>query len=281
MSGGAVAYGRRHRKNVVLYCMDLWPASLAAGGIEEKSPIYRAFGLLSRRIYRAADRILITSESFRTYLQTQFQIENHKIRYHPQYANVIAAVPDMPRHRGVNLVFTGNVGVAQSLPAVLKAAKLLEAEPMLYWHIVGDGSELERTKRLAQELCLSNVVFHGRKPQSEMSAYMAMADALLLPLTNDPVISMTLPGKTQAYMASGKPIIAMANGEVSRLILESGCGFCAPAEDAEALAQAVRAFLVCPNRECLGENGLRYYQEHFSRNRFMDVLEQELKEQAV
>ena len=281
MSGGAMVYGRRHRKKVVLYCMDLWPASLAAGGVGERSLIYRAFGWISKKIYRAADRILITSESFRDYLQTQFQIGDDRIVYHPQYANV-TDIPQKSRDsEHVNLVFAGNVGAAQSIDTILKAAKYLEDVKELRWHIVGDGSELENCKEMAVKLGLSNVIFHGRKPQSEIPEYMAMADGLLLTLTADPVISMTLPGKTQTYMASGKPIIAAANGEIPRVIADSGCGFCAPAEDAEALAAAVNEFMAHPDRRALGENGKRYYQEHFSRGRFMDALEQELEQQAL
>ena len=280
MSGGAMVYGRKHRKKVVLYCMDLWPASLAAGGVGERSLIYRAFGRISKKIYRAADRILITSESFRDYLQTQFQIGDDRIVYHPQYANVTQIPQRSPDQKNVNLVFAGNIGTAQSIDTILKAAKHLEEVKQLWWHIVGDGSELENCKEMAAKLGLSNVIFHGRKPQSEIPEYMAMADGLLLTLTADPVISMTLPGKTQTYMASGKPIIAAANGEIPRVIADSCCGFCAPAEDAEALAGAVRDFMAHPDRRSLGENGKRYYQQHFSRERFMDALEQELDQQG-
>ncbi|MBQ8830799.1 MAG: glycosyltransferase, partial [Oscillospiraceae bacterium] len=33
MSSAALAYGKKHGKKVVLYCMDLWPASLKVGGV--------------------------------------------------------------------------------------------------------------------------------------------------------------------------------------------------------------------------------------------------------
>lgn len=280
MSGGAMVYGRKKGRRVVLYCMDLWPASLAAGGVTEKSLIYRAFGKVSRWIYRSADRILISSESFRDYLQREFQIEDHRICYHPQYSNVPGEPRVDPGHRGVNLMFAGNVGAAQSIPTILKAAKLLAHRQELHWHIVGDGSELDRSKALARELALSNVTFHGRKPQEQMPEYFAMADALLLTLTADPVISMTLPGKAQTYMAAGKPIIAAANGEIPRVITASGCGFCAPADDENGLARVVEEFLAHPDKKKLGENGLAFYRAHFSRERFMDALEKELSLQA-
>lgn len=278
MSGGALAYGKKHRKKVLLYCMDLWPASLAAGGIQEGSLIYRIFGVISGWIYRSADRILITSESFREYLCEKFNIADEKIFHHPQYANFSGEEQQTENHDTIDLMFAGNIGTAQSIPTILNAAKLLEQHKELRWHIVGDGSALDSCKELAQKLELPNVIFHGRKPQEEMPAYYAMADAMLLTLTGDPYISMTLPGKTQTYMAAGKPIIGAANGEIPRVIAQSGCGFCADADDAEGLAEAVLQFVNCTDKATLGENGRLYYKEHFSRGKFIDMLEKQLEE---
>lgn len=277
MSCAALEYAKKRGKKVVLYCMDLWPASLAAGGIGKDSLIYRFFGWVSGRIYPRADRILITSEMFRAYLKEHFGISDEKIRYHPQYAEERFAVRERSAGKDtVDLMFAGNVGKAQSIPTILEAARLLREEPKLRWHIVGEGVELENSREMARQMGLENVIFHGRKPREEMPGFYAMADAMLLTLTADPVISLTLPGKVQTYMAAGKPILAAADGETPRTIRRSGCGICAKAEDAEGLAEAVRQFLKCPDRERMGRNARDYYEAHFSRQRFMDALEEEL-----
>ncbi len=279
MSAAAVLYGRKHRKPVVLYCMDLWPASLAAGGVGEQSPIYRAFEKISGVIYRGADRILVTSGQFRDYLCEKFGIDSGIIQYHPQYANGdFCPMEPVARKDTVDLMFAGNVGTAQSMETVLEAAARLQERKELRWHIVGDGSAWERTAEQARTLKLENVIFHGRKPQEEMPRYYARADAMLVTLTEDAWISMTLPQKVQTYLAAGKPIIGAANGEIPRTISQSGCGFCAAAGDGAGLARAVEDFLNCPNRNQLGENGRRYYEAHFSRERFMDELEHVLAE---
>ncbi len=278
MGCAGLAYAKKHKKKCVLYCMDLWPASLAAGGMKETSPFYRFFGWVSRRIYQKTDRILITSRMFRDYFKSQFQIPDERIGYLPQYAGSLfdAPLPQREPDGFTNLLFAGNVGAAQSLTTVLQAAKLLEGEK-LRWHIVGDGSELENLQKQAKELALDNVIFHGRKPLEEMPAYYAMADAMLAPLTSDPFISLTLPAKVQSYMAAGKPILSASNGEIPKVIADSGCGFCAPAEDVQGLVEAVRKFLACPDKEALGRNGKNYYEKHFTRQMFMNQLEAELK----
>lgn len=277
MVNAALSYARRAKKKCLFYTMDLWPASLAAGGITESSPIYRLFHRVSHRLYRRADRILVTSGMFQPYLWEQFGISESVIGYLPQYAaSQFDRLPHVPQKDTVDLMFAGNVGAAQSLTTVLQAASKLRDIPKLRWHIVGDGSELENLKILSEKLSLTNVVFHGRKPLEQMPEYYAMADAMLVTLTADPFIGMTLPNKVQSYMAAGKPILAAADGEIPKVISEAGCGFCAGAEDSEGLAQAVRGFLSCPDRAVLGKNARAYYEKHFTRQMFMKKLEQEL-----
>ena len=281
MTRAATAYSRKWGKKCVLYCMDLWPACLAAGGLQPENPVYKFFGAVSRKLYNRADRILITSKMFREYLETEHGIPDDKICYFPQYAaSQFDELPPAGEKDTVDLVFAGNIGAAQSLDTMLKAAKTLqhrkaEGKP-LRWHVVGDGSELDNLKTLAAQLELDNVVFHGRKPAEDMPKYYAMADAMLVLLTADKNISRTLPGKVQTYMAAGKPILAAADGETPQVLAQARCGYCAPAEDSLAFAAAVEDFLSDPDKAHLGRNARAFYEQNFTKQRFMDRLEEEL-----
>ena len=279
MVNAALSYAKKWKKKCVLYCMDLWPASLAAGGVGETSPIYRFFHGVSKKLYRKADRILITSQMFRDYFKEEFGIADEIIGYLPQYADATfdSALPPKENTDTVDFVFAGNIGAAQSLDTVLGAADILREDTRLRWHIVGDGSELENLKNRAKELSLDNVIFYGRKPFAELPASYDKADAMLVTLTADPFIGMTLPAKVQSYMAVGKPVIAAANGEIPAVIRDSGCGFCANAEDPQGLADAVKAFLACEDKASLGNRARKYYETHFTREMFMKRLVSELE----
>lgn len=284
MVNAAMAYAKKQNKKTVLYCMDLWPASLAAGGVKETSVIYKIFGVISKYLYRKADCIMITSQMFRDYFKNEFGISDEKIDYLPQYADSIFSqklTADSKDSEFIDLVFAGNIGVAQSIQTILNAAKILQSYEKLRWHIIGDGSELENLKNMAQQLGLSNVIFHGRKPIEEMPQYYSMADAMLVTLTSDPFISLTLPAKVQSYMAAGKPVLAAANGEIPKVIKDSGCGFCAAAEDAKGLADEVVRFLEYSEKEILGKNASEYYKNHFTKDMFLDKLEQTLENNCV
>ena len=274
MAEPAISYKKKHHVPVVMYCLDLWPESLVAGGVKRNSKIFKAFLKISDKVYSNMDRILITSSLFRGYLIEQFNVEESKIEFLPQYAEgIFERIPYKQPGDILNFVFAGNIGEIQSLETIIGAAKLLHDSPV-HFHIVGGGTDLERLIRLAKGL--TNITFYGRKPLEEMPHYYALADAMLVSLKSDPVLSLTLPGKVQSYMAVGKPIIGAINGETNRVIKDAQCGFCGPAEDENSLANNILEFLNSTSKSKMCANARRYYEEHFSRERFMTVIESEL-----
>lgn len=276
MAGAAIAYGKKHGVPVLLYCMDLWPDSLRVGGIQGGSRIYRHFHMVSERIYRNAQEIAVSSRDFTDYLCCEFGIEAGKISYIPQYADNCFDIRPKEPGKTLELVLAGNVGAAQSIPTVLEAARRLKGKAEILWHIVGGGSALERSKQMARRYGLDNVFFHGQQTREALQGFYERADAMLVTLTADPVISRTLPMRLMSCLGSGKPIIASADGAIPAVISEARCGCCAPAEDGEALAGAVLRFLEEPDWAAMGRNARKYYEAHFTRACFMDQLEQKL-----
>lgn len=275
MAKAAIAYKKKHKTPVVLYCLDLWPESLVAGGIGRNSVIYKFFHRTSEKFYKQVDKILITSRSFADYFEKEFGIIDTE--HLPQYAEAIFTPEQCKKEQDeyVDLMIAGNIGVAQSVDTIIKAAQLTKDIFNLRWHIVGDGSELDKLQTMARGM--NQVIFHGRKPLEEMPKYYSMADAMLVTMQKDPVLSLTLPGKVQTYMAAGKPIIGAIDGETRLVVAEAGCGICSEAEDAEALAESVRKF-VKMDREQLGKNARTYYDEHFEKQMFIDRLQVCLKQ---
>lgn len=283
----AIRYAKKWNKKVVMYCMDLWPASLEVGGIKKNSLIYKFYYELSKKIYTNVDKILVTSRMFKNYFVNEFGIPEEKIDYLPQYAIAeFDCIPERPQKDTTDFVFAGNVGTAQNLYVVLKAAHRIQSGKIndngrkIYFHIVGDGQELDNLKKYVQDNEIDNVVFHGRKPAEEMPKYYAFADAMMVTLTENPLVALTLPAKVQSYMAAGKPILASANGEIANVIRESGAGFCASANDDQGFVNIVKLFLNSDDRNDLGKKAKQYYDNNFSREKVMNKLEKILVEEA-
>lgn len=278
----AIVYKKKYKKKILLYCLDLWPASLAAGGINESSFIYKIFLALSRWIYRSMDYIAVSSAMFKDYLGNSLGINKETIFHLPQYAEALFLDKlEARQNSNFNFVFAGNIGDMQSVDTIIKAANELTEHQNITFHIVGDGSKLEECKALSNELNLQNVIFYGRKPVSEMPYYYGLADAMLITLKDDKTISTTLPGKLQSYMAASKPIIGAINGEAKQVIQEAQCGFCCDAENHQELAKLILLFCMSDKKEQIAKNSYDYYCNNFSKEKFMAVLEQTLVKMEV
>ncbi len=279
MANAAIKYKKKYNKKVIMYCLDIWPESLCTGGIKKNSFIYKIYFYISKRIYKNMDKILVSSKSFINYLVDSFGIEKDKIDYLPQYAESLFDKNDCKKEENSNidLLFAGNIGKAQSIDTIVDAANILNDNKKLFFHIVGDGQELDRLKNKAKSLELSNIIFYGRKPLEQMPEYYKKADAMIVSLCGDSLISSTLPGKVQTYMAAGKPIIGAANGETQNVIKEANCGFCGPADDSKTLVDNIIKFINCKNKKKLGNNSYNYYLEHFDKKNFLRRLIEKLE----
>lgn len=262
-------------KKLALYCLDLWPESLASLNIQKDSAFFKMIKHVSKKIYNGADVVGYTSTQFETYFREELRLKQKNYRYIPQFADALFDEVSENNSEGINFVFAGNVGKMQSVDTIIRAAALVD-DANIRWHIVGDGFALDSCKELARKLGVEDrVIFYGRMPVEEMPKYYAMADAMLVTLADNKAISYTLPGKVQSYMAAGKPILASAGGETKRLIEEARCGMCAAPEDADELAKLAKE-IAKANTKAMGCRSREYYREHFSKKKHVDRIEEML-----
>ena len=278
-------YSYIYDKKLVMYCLDLWPESLVAGGIKQESFIYKIFDKISCHIYKSCDGILVTSKSFVEHLSNKYGIDKSNIAYLPQYAEDLFDNIEIVNQKKdtVDLVFAGNIGEIQSVQTIIEAAEILRDNRKLFFHIVGGGTDLERLQNMVKHKKLINVIFYGRKHISEMPEFYAMADAMLVTLADDPLLSLTLPGKVQSYMAAGKPILGAVDGETKAVVEEAGCGMICSSGDSQGLAVNILKFsrLSEEERQTMGRNSRTYYIKEFEKDKFFRNLEKTLFEHQV
>lgn len=259
------------------WVLDLWPESLQAAGNINNRFVIDFFTGVTRLIYRNSDKILMSSNGFRKSILEKGDFAD-KLVYFPNWAEDIfsgtadAEVPLMPE--GFKVMFAGNVGEAQDFESVMKAAELLKGTGVRLV-IVGDGRRKEYVDAYIAEKGLSDVVYMmGRHPLETMPAFFSKADVLFLSLKNDYIFTLTTPAKLQAYMASGKPVLAMIDGDARQLIEDSGCGLSCSAGDAEAFAQSVLKMKEMPEDElrAYGKRGRSYFDAHFRKDGCIDNL---------
>ena len=266
------------RAKPYLWVHDLWPESVKdAGGIKNEI-VLSLVNLMTKSIYYFYQTILVQSPSFKKYLMAQ-GVNEKKIIYYPYYAesfyNIVDQKPDLEEifSKKLNLVFAGNIGVAQSFDTIIKSVKV--ASGMLddfQFIILGEGRDKKRVLHKIESMSLTNnFKFLGSFPPEEMPNFFASADALVVSLKKSKIFSMTIPGKLQSYLASGKPIIASLDGIGAEIIKESSSGYVTPSEDHHGLAKSIISFdkLSLEQRIKLGANARKYFEKEFERDKLL------------
>jgi glycosyltransferase involved in cell wall biosynthesis len=182
---------------------------------------------------------------------------------------------------GFTVVFAGNIGEAQDMPAVLDAAERLKGNANIRWIIVGDGRKFDWLQsEVARRRLDKQVLLPGRFPVERMPSFYAHADAMLVSLKGHPLFSMTIPGKVQSYLMAGIPLLGMLDGEGATVIRNAQAGLTCRAGDGAGLANAVLILAAMPpvERNQLGFNGRKYAQQEFGRTQLVDRLDVLLNE---
>ena len=271
----------RFRIPVLFWVLDLWPETLVAVRAVRSKRVLACVDRLVRWIYGHCDRILVPSRAFTPQI-LRHGVNGDKVSFFPNWGEPVfqriegaaAAYPGWPD--GFCILFAGNLGVAQDFPAVLDAADRLKDRADIHWVVAGDGRIAEWAKSEVARCKLERTVhFLGQLPLEKMPILLRKADALLLSLKSNPVFSLTIPGKLQSYLAGGKPIVAMLEGEAARIVKESGAGLVCSAGDSAALASAVSnlANMEPRVRDRMGAAGRSYFEKHFARDIVLDSLD--------
>ncbi len=268
----ALFIGMFRRAPFITDIQDLWPDTLAATGMLTNPKVLAIVDKVCHFVYRHAEKIIVLSPGFKTRLVAK-GIPDSKIEIIYNWCDEnaltysLATQLSLPTNDKLNIVFAGNLGFAQGLPAIVEAAHLLSQRNVsANFVLIGDGVAKAAAQQQAAELQLDNIYFLPRVPMQEVGSLLKAADALLVHLTDDELFSITIPSRTQAYLAVGKPIIMGVDGDAAQLIKASQAGVCCKANSAQLLANAVEQLVALnvDEREQMAKNAHDYYYKHLS-----------------
>ncbi len=271
----------------ILDVQDLWPESVTGSGMLRSKWAHALLSSFCSYAYRRAKHIVVLSEGYKTLLVKRgARPDQVTVVYNwcdPGYEQAVCSenATDTFNLRGTfNVVYAGNLGEFQALDSVIHAAKLLQdALPGVRLVFVGHGTREAYLKELTARLAVRNVTFVPRLSLNRLPEVLQFAGALLIHLKNEPLSQVGIPQKTQAYLASGIPVLCAVEGEAARLVERSGGGIACRAESPEALAKAIASLANLPEQElkAMGRRGRDFYLRHLSfaigARRMVDVFE--------
>ena len=287
----AIRYAKEHHIPFTNYVLDIWPENLYSV-LNVKNKALRAIAQgVSDALYKKADRLIAMSEPLQQRLCQRTGMPPQKIAVIPQYCEDFYAVPQpdaalQAQFGGrFNLVFTGTFTPAQSLETVITAVQDARSRgaDMLHLLLVGDGMSRAALEAKVKELHAEDAVtFYGSVPATDMPKVTALADALIVCLSDSPDLGLTVPAKVASYMAAGKPVLASMDGAGNAAVAAAG-GLSSPACDAAALADNLLALtrMDAAQRAAMGQSAKEYYLAHYRRSELLRKLEHFILEGRV
>ncbi len=213
---------------ITIWTQDVWPDAVFAYGFPQTGAFAVILKQFIKTIYRYCDTILVTSPGFLERLKPY--TKGKTVAFVPQWApdEVLKCEPapfalDDSRTK---FIFTGNVGSMQALDVVIKAFAELKNENVVFY-ILGDGNKRRDFEKLAEAIGASNVKFLGSVPQKQVLSCIRQCDFSVLSLSANKLIGLTIPAKFQTYLAAGKPILAVCEGEVAKFVRGKDIGIVA------------------------------------------------------
>ncbi len=270
---------------------DLWPETLAATGMLDNQLALSVVGRWMRTLYRASAKVVALSPGFRDAIVAR-GVPSDKVIVIRNWADEVQIRPVRPSQERANelgfdgrftVVFAGTMGRAQGLETVLDAAELLLPVPEVQFLLVGGGILSADLRAEAMRRRLTNVSFGDRRPLNEIGELLALADALLVHLKDDPLFSITIPSKTQAYLLAGRPLLMGVRGDAADLVEQAGAGIPFEPEDGEQLAAAVeRLRAMSPaDRKRMALSGVEYYRAELSLERGVGAFERAFEDAVL
>lgn len=276
------------RRPYVMDIQDLWPDSVVKSGMAGTRWMERILTPLCNFAYRRAARVVVQSRGIAERLiERGVPAGKIDVIYNWAHEEQPTGRCDLSAYGfegRFNIVYGGNLGRVQGLETLIRAAAIAgKTVPGLKLLLIGNGTERDRLRALVAELGGDNVQVAPAVPRDQIADVFAAADVLALHLVDDPLFAITIPHKTQSYMAMGKPILIGVAGEAARLVTDAGAGVAVAPGDVEAMAAAMVRLANAPasERDAMGRCGLESYRARFTFAGALDATAETLTRAAA
>ncbi|QOY54059.1 glycosyltransferase family 4 protein [Candidatus Sulfurimonas marisnigri] len=274
----AVILKKTYKKNVTLWVQDVWPDSVYAYGFKKTKLLEFMLNGFVKFVYRNSSNFAISAKGFENKIKLYLD-DSKEIRYLPNWADEFNEELEpfvFSDEKKVHFTFAGNVGKVQNLDNILLAYGNL-ADDLIdksQINIIGDGSHLESLKKLVKDNSLKNILFWGRKPREEMYKYFKASDFLIVSLIDKPIFSLTVPAKTQTYIAANKPLFGVIKGEASDIIKDNNLGFCTEPDNIEDIKNVFEKAIYANPKEIeeFTRNGRKLTNTVFNKEKIISSL---------
>ena len=238
------------RAKCILRLEDVYPEIMVATGlIKAHTPLDRLLGLLNRKLYLSADRIVVLGRDMQALVARKIGGSNHLeiircwadtdiVRPVPKENNALLEELNLKGKFIVSCI--GNMGRAQAIELILEAAALLRGDTRVHFLFVGSGAKKSWMEQEIARRGLANISIVGQRPRTDQINFLNACDVSIISLLPG-ITGAAVPSRLYNIMAAGRPVISVtgSDSEVSLIVQEEGIGWVVPPGDPEDLVRTI------------------------------------------
>jgi colanic acid biosynthesis glycosyl transferase WcaI len=245
----ALVVARRFRVPLVVISQDVFPEIAVQLERLEGPALIGVLRFLVALYLRRADRVVAIGETMRRRLEAK-GARPDRLRVIPNWVDTSRLVPHekdngWARKKGFHdkfvVMHSGNVGHAQDLDSLVRAATFLRDLDDLVIAIIGTGARYAELVELTEMLEVDRVQFLYYQPRELLTQSLTAANIHVVGLAPG-LAGYVVPSRLYGILAVGRPVIAAADpeSETAQVVAEIGCGIVVPPGRPELLARAIR-----------------------------------------
>jgi len=280
---------------LVFNLQDVFPDSLVGTGLTRQgSLLWRIGRLIEDFTYRNADKIIVISDDIKKNIMAKGVPESKiAVIYNWVDENAVQPVPRQDNRlfdefglsrSEFHVVYAGNLGHAQNIEIILKAAETLRDHTRINFIIFGTGGLEKQLRASAEQVKLKNLFFLPLQPADRISEVYSLGNVSIVSCRSGLGLS-AMPSKTLSIMSSGTAVLASFDEgtELQRIIEDNRVGLFCPAGDVEAFAGAVLKLSGDPELCAgFGRNGRRFILKNFTQDagtsKYVEVIKSVVKQ---
>jgi glycosyltransferase involved in cell wall biosynthesis len=188
-------------------------------------------------LLRNADRVIVFNEDQKAAVHERYNVPLTSIQIIPNgveskfYNHRLRTIHKPPR-----LLFVGRLGVEKNIQQLLHALEGISDR--FETHIVGEGDFGASLQRIARELELQNIIFHGRADGAVLLDFYRKADVFVITSEHE-----GMPVAVLEAMAMGLPIIGTDAPGVRNLVDNNKTGLLVPLYGNKQLREALQEII--------------------------------------
>jgi glycosyltransferase involved in cell wall biosynthesis len=276
---------RKIQYNILIH--DIFPENLVAiGKIRKTSILYKTLKILFDHAYSQAETCIAIGRDMIEVIKSKLR-NRSKIILITNWADVEEVFPvEKEKTKMINHLnlankfvyqFAGNLGHAQGLDNILEAIKMID-NSNLHFLFIGAGAKEETIRDYIKNNSKGNVTLVGFQSRNDQNDFLNACDIAIVTL-NEGMFGLGVPSKAYNIMASGKPIIIIAdkNSEISLCVKEFNLGWVVEPNSPNTLKDifckvyedAVSNKTMTTNSRQIAEN---YFAKNIILNKYSELL---------